>query len=237
MAILQDQERQIFSSGILRLVGYGLLTMAIIDLLFLLIPPQLMNPLWEFQTMGAIVERIPVTLLGIVLVYYGEKSDRAPIEALILKSLSWISLIVAILLLLMIPLNISNSFRIYHQQTATTNTQLISQKDAIQQLKEQLKTANSKNEIGAILEQQAQQQVNIPDAVNTQKLKTDILTNLQHNQDNLTTQAQAFKAQKRSVLLKNCLKWNLGGLIAAILFFLIWKTTNWARVNVDLNED
>ncbi|MGL6343344.1 MAG: HpsJ-like protein, cyanoexosortase A-associated, partial [Waterburya sp.] len=203
----------------------------------LIIPPQLMNPLWEFQTMGAIVERIPVTLLGIVLVYYGEKSDRAPIETLILKSLSWISLVVAILLLLMIPLNISNSFRIYHQQTATTNAQLVTQKDAIQQLKEQLKTANSKNEIGVILEQQAQQQINIPDSVNTQKLKTDILTNLQHNQDNLTTQAQAFKAQKRSVLLKNCLKWNLGGLIAAILFFLIWKTTNWARVNVDLNDD
>ena len=76
----QDQARQLFSSGILRLVGYGLLVMAIIDLLFLLIPPQLMNPLWEFQTMGAIVERIPVTLLGIVLVYYGEKAIALPLK-------------------------------------------------------------------------------------------------------------------------------------------------------------
>ncbi|MDJ0569642.1 MAG: HpsJ family protein, partial [Pleurocapsa sp. MO_192.B19] len=183
MTILQDQQRQVFSSGILRLVGYGLLVMAVVDILFLLIPPQLMNPLWEFQTMGAIVERIPVTLLGIVLVYYGERSDRAPIEILILKGLSWLSMVAAILLLLMIPLNISNSYRIYHQQNATVNAQFVSQKDAIQQFKEQLNAANSKDEIGAILQQQAQQQVIIPDSVNTQKLKADILTNLQNNQD------------------------------------------------------
>ena len=144
----QDQARQLFSSGILRLVGYGLLVMAIIDLLFLLIPPQLMNPLWEFQTMGAIVERIPVTLLGVVLVYYGEKSDRASIETLLLKILSWLSLVAAIFLLLMVPLSITNSFRIYYQQNATVNAQTVSQKDAIQKFKEELEAANSKAEIG-----------------------------------------------------------------------------------------
>lgn len=237
MTIIQDQERWVFSSGILRLVGYGLLAMAIIDILFLLIPPQLMNPLWEFQTMGAIVERIPVTLLGIVLVYYGERSDRAPIEAILLKCISWLTLVAAILMLLMIPLNISNSFRIYHQQNATANAQFVSQNDTIQKFKEQLKAANSNDEIGAILQQQAKQQISIPDSVNTQKLKTDILSNLQNNQDNITSQAQTFRAQKRSLLLKKCLKWNLGALIASILFFLIWKSTGWARVKIYLNED
>ena len=236
MNILQDRETRIFSSGILRLVGYGLLLMAIVDICFLLIPPQLMNPLWEFQTVGAIVERIPVTLLGIVLVYYGERSDRAPIEAFILKGLSWFSLVSAILLLLIIPLNISNSFRIYNQQNATANVQFVSQKDAIEQFKEQLSAANSKDEISAIIQQQAKQKINISDSVNTQKLKDNILTNLQNNQDNITSQVQAFRAQKRSLLLKNCLKWNLGALIAAILFFLIWKSTGWARSKVILPD-
>ncbi|WP_019508581.1 HpsJ family protein [Pleurocapsa sp. PCC 7319] len=237
MTILQDQERQVFSSGILRLVGYGLLGMAMVDILFLIIPPQLMNPLWEFQTMGAIVERIPVTLLGTVLVYYGERSDRAPIEAILLKCISWLTLVAAILMLLMIPLNISNSFRIYHQQNATANAQFVSQNDTIQQFKEQLKAANSKDEIEVVLQQQAKQQVSIPDSVNTQKLKTDILATVQNNQDNITSQAQTFRVQKRSLLLKKCLKWNLGALIASILFFLIWKSTGWARVKLYLNED
>ncbi len=237
MTILQDQERQVFSSGILRLVGYGLLLMAIVDVFFLLIPPQLMNPLWEFQTMGAIVERIPVSLLGMVLVYYGERSDRAPIESIILKGLSWFALLAAILLILMIPLNISNGFRIYNQHNANANAQFVSQKETIQQFKEQLEAADSKDEIGAVLQQQAQQKVNIPDSVNTQKLKTDLITNLQNNQDSITNQAQAFRSQKRSLLLKKCLKWNLGALIASILFFLIWKSTGWARLIVARDDD
>jgi len=220
MTILQDQERQLFSSGILRLVGYGLLLMAVVDVLFLLIPPQFMNPLWEFRTMGAIVERIPVTLLGMVLIYYGERSDRAPIEGKILKVLSWFSLIAAILLILMIPLNISNGFRIYNQHNASANAQFVSQKDAIQQFKEQLEAAKSKDEIGLILQQQAKQQVNIPDSVDTDKLKTDIIANLQNNQNSITNQAEAFRGQKRTLLLKKCLKWNLGALIASILFFV-----------------
>ncbi len=237
MTILQNQERQVFSSGILRLVGYGLLVMAIVDVFFLVIPPQLMNPLWEFQTVGAIVERIPVTLLGIVLIYYDERGDRAPIETFILKALSWLSLVAAIFLVLMIPLNISNSFRIYHQQNATVNAQYVNQKDAIQKFKEQLKAANSKDEIGAVLQQQAKEEVNIPDSVNTQKLKTDIIANLQNNQDNITNQTKSFRAQKRSLLTKQCLKWNLGALIAAILFFMIWKSTGWARIKTITPED
>lgn len=235
MTILQDQERQVFSLGILRLVGYGLLLMTVVDVVFLLIPPQLINPLWQFQTMGAIVERSPVTLLGMVLVYFGEKSDRAAIETSILKGLSWLSLLTAILLMLMIPLNISNGLQIYHQHSATADAQFGNQKETIRQFKEQLEAANSKAEIGAILQQQAQQKINIPNSVNTQKLKTDIIANLQNNQDTITNQEQAFRSQKRTLLLKQGLKWNLGALIASILFFLIWKSAAWARRTIIKN--
>lgn len=230
MTILQDRERQVFSSGILRLVGYGLLLMAVVDLFFLLVPPKLMNPLWEFQTMGAIVERIPLTLLGIVLIFYGENSDRIAIETKLLKSLSWFSLVTAILLMLTIPWSISNSVRIYRQHNATTNAQFVSQKEALQKFKTQLEEANSKDEIGAVLQQQAQQKVNIPESVNTQNLKQSLISNLQNNENNIISQAETFRAQKRALLLKKCLKWNLGALIAAILFFMIWKSTGWARL-------
>lgn len=223
MTILQDQERWVFSSGILRLVGYGLLVMTLINVLFLLIPLHLMNPLWEFQTMGAIVDRIPVALLGMVLVYYGEKGDRNPTETIILKGLSSFSLVAAMLLLLMIPLNISSSVQVYNQQNFPTNSQVINQENTIQQFQDQVKAANSRSEIGAILQQQGQQKVSIPDSVNIKKLKNDILTNLQNSQDKIISQAQSFRVQKRSLLFKKCLKSNIGALIASILFLLIWK--------------
>lgn len=225
-----SQERQLFSSGILRLVGYGLLVLASIDVLFLLIPPQLMNPVWEFNTIGAIVERIPVTLLGMVLVYYGERSDRAPIESFLLRWLSWASLIIAIFLVLSIPLSISGSFRIYYQQKAGVNARVVEQIDSMQSFQEQLKTASSPEELGTILQTKANQKVTIPDSVDIQQLKSDILQSLQQNQEKLRNQAQSFRQEKRSALLKNCIKWNLGALIAATLFFLIWKSTLWARL-------
>ena len=233
MTILQDREKQVFSAGMLRLVGYGLLLMAAVDLFFLIIPPQLINPMWRLQTMGAIVERIPITLLGLVLVYFGEMSDRISGEKIVLKLLSWCSLLAAMLMLLTIPLSIGTSWQIYLQQNATADAQFVSQKDALQQFQTQLKAAQSKAEISTILKQQANQTVNIPDSVDTAKLKQSIMTSLQNNQDHLTNQAQAFRAEKRSLLLKKCLKWNLGALIASILLFLIWKSTGWTRLSVE----
>jgi hypothetical protein len=228
MTILQNREIQISFSGILRLVGYGLLVMAVVNVSFLLIHPQLKDPLWEFQTLGAIIERIPFTLLGIVLVYYDEKSDRASIETSILKGLSWFSLISAIVLLLVIPLNINNSFRIYYQQNTTNSSQPIAQKNTLEHFRQQLETVDTKDGIKAILQQQAQ--INIPPSVDIENLKTNILIDLQSDRDNITSQIRTFRAQKRSLLLKKCLKWNFGALIAAILFFLIWKSTSWARI-------
>ena len=231
-----SQDRQIFSSGILRLVGYGLLTMALVDLIFLLIPFKLMNPTWEFQTMGAIVERIPVTLLGMMLVYYGERDNRAPIERFLLRWLSRLSLVAAILLVLMIPLSITNSFRIYYQHNAGINAQVVGKVDALQNFKQQLETANSSAEIEEIIARQSKQPINIPDSIDPQKLKTDIINSLQKNQNNLSDRAQSLRSEKRGLLLKKCIKWNLGALISACLFFFIWKTTLWARLEVDLGD-
>ncbi len=234
MNIFQARER--FTSGIVRLVGYGLLVMALIDLIFLLIPPKFMNPAWELETIGTIIERIPVTLLGLVLVYYGERSDRAPIERFLLKWLSWLSLIFSILLFLTIPLTITNSVRIYQQHNATINAKVVEQIESIEDFKQELNKANYPGEISAVLQKQANQPLNISKSVDTKKLKTDVLQSIQTNQNRLREQARSFRSQKRSTLFKNCLKWNLGALIGAILFFFIWQTTLWSRLEIDMND-
>ncbi|GAB4534764.1 MAG: hypothetical protein Tsb0014_21180 [Pleurocapsa sp.] len=228
-----SQERQIFSSGIFRIVGYGLLIMFAIDFVFLLIPLQLMNPVWEFQTMGAIIERIPVALLGMVLVYYGERDYRAPIEKFILKWLSWLCLAIAIFLILIIPLSITNSSRIYYQHNAQLNYQIVGQIERLQDFQNRLETANSSEDIETIIAKNSKQSVTIPESLDIKQLKLDIVQNLQENQDNLRNKAQLLRSQKRSTLLKDCIKWNLGALIAACLFFMLWKATLWSRLQVD----
>ncbi len=230
MTILQDRER-IFSSSILRLVGYGLLLMAVVNISFLLIPLQLMNPLWEFQTVGAIIKRTPFILLGIVLICCGERSNRASIELSVLKGLSWFSLISVIVLLLVIPLNINNSLRIYYQTNAIDDAQFISQQDTIKQFQEQLTFANSQEEITAIIQQKTPN-INISDSIDIKDLKNSIIVILQDYRNSIASQIQTFGEQKRSLLIKNCFKWDIGALISAILFFLIWKSTDWTRTKV-----
>ena len=233
--ISQFRNQQAFSLSIIRLVGYGLFLMALIDFVILIIPPQLMNPAWELQIIGALVERIPVTLLGIALIYYGERSDRNPIEVFLLKWLSWLSLILAIFFFLSIPLSISNSVRIYQKQTAQVNLQVTQRVDPINKFKQQLKSANSPEQIQIIIQSQARQRVNIPDSVDTNKLKNNLLKNVTKQEKQMRSQAKKISSARLSTILKNCIKWNLGSLVAACIFLFIWKSTLWARIEYNLD--
>jgi len=47
-----------------------------------------MSPVWGFQTLGALVEHVPVPLLGLVLVFYANGDSRTKAERLSLKYLS-----------------------------------------------------------------------------------------------------------------------------------------------------
>lgn len=102
------------SITLVRWLGYGLLCLAFLDLAAILIPPRFMDPLWEFRSIGAIVERIPVPLIGFVMVFWGEQDYRRPGEKFILKGLTWITLLLALVLLALIPLCLVDSMRIHN---------------------------------------------------------------------------------------------------------------------------
>lgn len=233
--INQYRDRHLFSLAVIRLVGYGLFLMAVIDFIMLTIPPQLMNPAWELQTTGALVERIPITLLGIALIYYGERNERTPREQFILKWLSWLSLILAIFFFLTIPLNISNSVKIYHSYNARVNLQTSQKIDSIDKFRQQLKSANSVDGLQTILQQQAPQKINIPASVDSARLKSNLLDSLVKKEETLRSQAKQHSSQRAYEIIKKSLKWNLGSLISACIFLFIWKNTLWARI--DYNSD
>ncbi len=229
MSQLPNQE--LFSLSLLRLVGYGLLAIALVEFINLIIPPRLMNPAWELQTIGAFVERIPVPLLAMVLIYYGERSYRAPVERLLLKWLSWLSLALAVFFLLMIPLSINNTFRIHYNNNAQVNLQLTQQLDQIKEFKDGLTEATSLDQIRGVLQNQAPQ-VNIADSSDPQQLKDRFIQNIKRTENSLRSRAQAIRSGQRLALLKNSIRWNLGALIASFLFFRIWQSTLWARLKI-----
>ena len=232
----QFRSQQVFSLAVIRLVGYGLFLMAVIDFINLIIPLQIMNPAWELQTSGALVERIPVTLLGIALIYYGEGNNRVPIEKITLKWLSWLCLILGIIFLLLIPLSISNSIRFYHSQNAKITLQINQRVEPMNKFKNRLKSADSLEQIKNTLQLQSRRRINIPPHVDADNLKSNLLDNINKQEKTLQTKAKKMRSKKVYNIIKNCIKWNLGSLISACVFLFIWKNTLWARIEYDLDN-
>lgn len=226
---MQSPNQDFFTFSLIRLVGYGLLGLTLIDFISLILPLQLMDSVWELQTMGAFIERIPVPLLGIAFIYYGERSYRAPIENFLLRWLSYLSLILGIFFLLMIPLGINNTVRIALTNNAIINQELFTKVEQIDKFKNKMTAANSPAEIQAVLQKQSYQG-KLPDAINAEKFKAQFIKELNNTENDLRKQIEAVRSKKRWELLKKSIKWNLGALIASCLFFVIWKDTLWARL-------
>jgi uncharacterized membrane protein len=211
----------------LRLVGYGLLLFALADTLLVFYPPQLTNAAWELQTMGAVVERLPVPLLGLVMVFFGEDYERNRLEDIFLKIVSWFSLLLAIAFLLLLPLGINNTLRINAENNQGIQAQAQQRQAELEAVETQVNQSSTGDLQNLALELN---RMGLPvDTANTQELKSDILARVATAKEKLPGQTQAARNSQRQVLLKNSFKWNLGALIGSILFFYIWRGTYWAR--------
>ncbi|MEM7555157.1 MAG: HpsJ family protein [Cyanobacteria bacterium P01_A01_bin.84] len=211
---------------ILRSVGYGLLILALFDIIETFIPPNFMNAAWEFQTIGALVERVPVPLISLALIFYGEMNLRRRWEFPLLKFLSWLTVIFGVLYFLMIPLGVVNSVRLQKQNIDQADSAVVEQIARAEQIEKQLKGATPQ-QIQAFLKSQGR---GSNDETVTE-VKTKLLSNISQAKQNIKAQAQAQQSYRGLNLTKKAVKWNLGALIAGVLFFCIWKGTQWARIS------
>jgi large-conductance mechanosensitive channel len=218
------------SLPIIRWIGYGLLILALFDVIEMFIPARFMNPNWEFQTIGALVERVAVPLIGLAFVFLAGLSERGNKEGIILKFLSWLTLLLGIIYFLIVPLGVVNTVRIYKQQQQQITARLNQQKTVIEQVK--------KNLDGPVTEAQMQQLLarlnggsapEIKSQEELQQAKQQLSTFIDKGESELETQVQAARSNQRLNLFKKSIKWNLGALIAGALFITIWRSTAWAR--------
>lgn len=226
--MMRSEQNELQSTHLLfHVIGYGLLLFVFFDFVDIFYPPRFMNPIWEFQTIGALIERVPLPLIGFVLVFYGEKNYRSKWEIIILKLLSQVSIVLGVLFLLLIPLCISDAIRINNLNNDGINTQITQQVAQIQQFEQQLNKATDQDL--ANLYTRINSQNPTPEIKNSQELKSRLLTEAQTSQSKLKSQAEATRKNRNLGLLKNSVKWCLGALIAGDLFIRIWQATRWAR--------
>ncbi|NEN98951.1 MAG: hypothetical protein F6K50_26635 [Moorea sp. SIO3I7] len=219
------------SATLLHWIGYGLLVLTVFDVVETLIPPNFMNPAWELQTIGALVERVPVPLLGLALVFYGERHGRERWEVLVVKVLSWLALVLGVLYFLLIPLGIINTVRINKQASTQITTQVNRGMTQFQQVKEALEKVNTEAEMEKLLASLSSEG-RTPDINNSQELervKEQLASFIARGEQRIQNQAQSSLSSRRLGLFKSAVKWNLGALVSGALFITIWKSTPWAR--------
>lgn len=220
----QNPTHKPISPGLFRWAGYGLLILTLLDLATILLPPQLMDPSWEFETMGALIERIPVPLLAIAFIFFGELQFRGKWERPLIKVLSWGTLVFGIFLLLLIPLGISNTLRLNSQNLTQIETQYSQQMEQLAQVEQRLDQATPE-EMTSFLASQGV----VLDETTTKTPKQEILSQLSTVKARIQIQADTEKNSRRNRLLERSIKWNLSALVSGFLFSYIWHLTHWAR--------
>lgn len=208
-----------------RWLGYGLLGYALLDLVQVLYPPQFTNPAWEVQTLGTLIERVIVPLLGMTFVFFGEFHDRNRLEKILLKVLSWLCLLLAIVCLLVIPLGVFGTARLDFQNDQQANRQAEQQLAQFNKVESQL-SQSSPNDVRSLA---AKAGIPIDPTKDPQALKADILSRLTMAQTRMQSQMEENRAAQKQTLFKNSIKWNLGALLASSLFLILWKSSDWAR--------
>lgn len=214
---------------LLRLLGYGLLLFALVDYVDIVIPPSFTDPRWEFQTIGALVKHAAVPLMGLIFVFYRHQGYMGNLEKILLGLLSWFSLLVGLLYLLVLPLGIADTWRIYYGINAQVTAQLSQQSQQLQQVKGQLNQATTDEEIKHLVASLTPQGRS-PEIKNPQASKDQFLAQISQAEKNIQIQANSVRTNQSQALIKNSAKWHLGALIAGALFIWVWHLTDWARI-------
>ena len=203
---------------IFRIAGYGLLALSLFDIVDIFVSPRFADPVWEFQMLTSLVDRAPVPLLGLVLVEAGENNLR------IVKFLSWASLVVGVLFILLIPLGVSCTFRIEQQNQLQISTQLSQQTTQLQQMQDQLSKATTVQDINNVLIR-LNPNGRFIESNNPQLIRSQLLSEIAQTEKKVKAIANEKQANARLLLVKNALNYNLAALVCGVVFPSIWGKT------------
>ncbi len=211
-----------------RWIGYGLLLFALADVAEILIPPRFTDPGWELQTIGQLVERAPVPLIGMALVFYGEQLGRPKLESFLLRLLSWLSALLIVLSLAMVPLAVVNTFKVNRQAAQGIDNRAKQQFAQLDQIQQQIN--NSPPEALKDLAEQLMK-AGVPEIKSDkpEELKQEVARRVSTFKSGIDSQAKQEKRNRSRAVWESSVKWCIGALISSAVFFGIWKTSRWAR--------
>jgi hypothetical protein len=230
------------SYPLIPLIGYGFLGLTLFDHINIIYPVKISEPGWIVETLGQLSERIPTLWIGLLLVFFRREGYTRKWEVGLLKILSWLSLLLGIIYLLMIPMLIGNTARVYRLIDTQIDARSSEQAKRLERAKEQVNAAKEKD-ISAYLQYlNNQNRVNNPASkppeIQTPKeFKENLLIQANRNLSDLQVNTQNLKDNQFRDLIKRTTKWTLGNLLSAFVCIWIWHLTRWTRIkNLELDS-
>ncbi|MEM9136142.1 MAG: HpsJ family protein [Cyanobacteria bacterium P01_F01_bin.42] len=213
-----------------RKLGYGLLIISLLDFIFILIPPQFLNPVWEYKVISDIVKLAPLPLLALLLIFVGERANRKRFEKLPLKILSWFSLVIAVFFFLLLPLIITDYVRIDRFNNSQISSEINLQKKQLSATQEQVELMD---------QAQVESLIPTPDDSGTlgripgtpEEARDNILDNLERAKVQADERASIARNNVTLNLVKNSIKLFSQSVLIAVLFVMVWISSKWARVS------
>ncbi len=203
----------------LRVVGYILLLLAVVDAVDSLVPPEFMNPNWEFATIGKFVERSPVSLIGLGLIFYRGKRFRRRLERSLLKPICAVAIGVGILYCLTIPLTLGDGIRLQEQSAEQAGQAKNQQLTQLKTLEKSIETASMAQLQRLATTIDEQKVLGLPTSEPT--LRADLIARLQLVKDNALQQSSAAARKQQLTLRKTVAKWVIGALLSGIGFIYL----------------
>lgn len=216
------------SINVIRLVGYGLLTLWLIDLIAAFAPPRFTNPSWEFQTMGRLVESSGWGLIAFAMIFFGEDYFRLRFELPLLKFLSWMCLGFAILYFAMLPLGLGNTWRLKNLNDLEIGNVAEKRTTPLQEIQTRLSNSKSDAELLALYKNLVPS--NTPLSIkDPQETKVKLLAEIGATTQRLRAELEVNRSSNFKQLVKSSVKWNLGTILCAVLFGYLWRFSGFYR--------
>jgi len=206
-------------------VGYGLLIFAGIDLLFQLLANPFAGALSAFRFSSGLVDRIPVPLLALGILFAFPRTVSLPLERTILRLLSFVPFVYAGGFLLVIAAALITGNRLINVAEQQIALQSQAQLRQLETTVDRVKALNSSDLASVVQNFNQQNRTTLKDTEFLNKLVEQ--TDAQKARLKVGTE-QAFQAQRRSMTLE-LLKVLLGAAAGSGIMFLLGTAAAWAR--------
>ena len=206
-------------------VGYGLLIFAGIDLLFQLLANPFGGALQAFRFSSGLVDRIPVPLLALGILFAFPRTISLPLERTVLRLLSFVPYVYAGGFLLVIAAALITGNRLINVAEQQIAMQSQSQLRQLETTVDRVKSLNSSDLASVVQNFNQQNRTTLKDTEFLNKLVEQ--TDAQKARLKVGTE-QAFQAQRRTMSLE-LLKVLLGAAAGSGIMFLLGNAAGWAR--------